>query len=296
MDVSLNGSSPTHSTGDFREVANTTIEKVLNLTQRCPGEEHSFSKILLATLVSSKPHTQLPRYQTFGQDSGERSTSPDILDGLDTSPISLPTKDAAKHLVKTYFQFTNLVMPLLHEPTFEKKLQLVYRLPKMANLAEIHTTAESRMAIFFVIEVFAVAILSLQKQDPSRIPTWLADRYHATAIRALSKGGLPNNVEGVQALLLIGQFFYHHPARWPVWKTTGAALRLAVELGLHQDPPRGTLDFLTIDTMRRTFWVGYAMDKNISVALDMPSSISDGVISAKVGFVTSLAESVLSLS
>ncbi|RJE25141.1 Transcription factor [Aspergillus sclerotialis] len=276
-----NGSSPSRSPGDSGGVANATIDKVLNLTQRSPGEEHSFSTILLATLINSRANTQLPRHQPFGHDVGERSASPDILDGLDTSPISLPTENAARYLVKAYFQFTNLVMPLLHEPTFEKKLQLLYRMPEAVNLAEVDTTAESRIAVFFVTEVFAVAILSLQKQDPSKIPTWLADRYHATAIRALSQGGLPNNVEGVQALLLIGQFFYHHPNRWPVWKTIGAALRLAVELGLHQDPPTGALDFLTLDIMRRTFWVGYAMDKNISVAMDMPSSISDGVISAK---------------
>jgi hypothetical protein len=122
----------------------------------------------------------------------------------------------------------------------------------------------------------------MQKKDPSRIPIWLADRYHNTATKALSKAGLPNEVEGVQALLLIGQYSYQHPTLWAVWKTSGAALRLAVELGLHEDRSSDTLDLLTLDTMRRTFWVAYAMDRNIAMNLGMPSCLSDGAITAKV--------------
>lgn len=141
---------------------------------------------------------------------------------------------------------------------------------------------EARIAVFFVFEVFAVALLTIQKQDPSRIPASLADRYHKTAVRALNEAGLPNDVEGVQALLLVGQYCYHHPTIWAVWKTVGAALRLAVELELHKDPPSNGFDLLTLDTRRRTFWVAYAMDRNISIALSMPSCLSDGAITAKV--------------
>ncbi|KIX09406.1 uncharacterized protein Z518_00486 [Rhinocladiella mackenziei CBS 650.93] len=261
--------------------AKATLDRVLSLVERSSAHEPAFSNILLTELMKSKTVPQVATFRSADQATAEKRLQSDMVSDLETSPISLPAKESAQNLVKAYFQFANLSLPSLHEPTFQQKLELLYNMPRMVDLAEVHTKTESRLAVFFVLEVFAVALLTLQKQDPSRVPTSLADRYHKTALRALSEVGLPNGVEGVQALLLVGQYSYHHPTVWAVWKTVGAALRLAVELGLHQDPPPGELDFLTLDTMRRTFWVAYAMDRNISISLAMPSCLSDGAITAK---------------
>lgn len=240
--------------------------------QRPPGPEAELSRILLH---------QVPQGR---QDPSHRSPC-DIVGNLDTGPITLPTREAAVNLVREFFQSANLGMPLLHEPTFARKLALVYDMPRTVNLAATHTTPESRTAVFFVLEVFAIALLTMQKQDPTRIPTWLADRYHKAAAAALAEAGLPGGVEGVQALLLVGQFYYFHPTLWTVWNTVGAALRLAVELGLHRDPPPGEegVDALGLDTRRRAFWVAYSMDRNISIAKSIPTCLSDGAIDVKVG-------------
>jgi hypothetical protein len=258
--------------------AKSSTDRILNLVERSCEPEPAFSKILLTELMRSKTSSR----QARSQGSAEKYLASDMFSDLDTSPVSLPTKEAAQTLVTAYFQFASLSMPLLHEPIFQQKVELLYSMPRMVNFAEIHTNTESRLAVFFVFEVLAVALCVMQKHDPSRVPTSLADRYHKTALKALCEAGLPIDVEGVQALLLVGQYSYHHPTIWAVWKTIGAALRLAVELGLHQDPVSDDLDFLTIDTMRRTFWVAYAMDRNVSIALAIPSCLSDGAITAKV--------------
>lgn len=204
------------------------------------------------------------------------------IDGLDTSPLSLPTEEAANNLMSEYFQATSLGMPFLHEPTFNQRLSTVYNMSHKIYLADTHTTTESRISLFFVLEVFAVALLTMQKHEPSKIPTWLADKYHKVAVQALLAAGLPNGVDGVQALLLIGQYHYLHPTLWVVWNTIGAAIRLAVELRLHQDPPPGQHDALALDIRRRTFWSAYAMDRNISIALGIPTCLSDGAINTAV--------------
>lgn len=172
-------------------------------------------------------------------------------------------------------------MPLLHEPTFEKKLALLYTKPREVNLSDTHTASDERLAVFFVLEVFAVALLLLQKQDPCRVPTWLADRYHNTATKALSEAGVPHDVEGVQALLLIGQYSLYHPTAWNASTIVGQAFRLGVELRLHQDPS-DELDFLQRDTMRRVFWVAYSLDRNLSTTMCLPSCLPDGAISTNV--------------
>ncbi|KND88395.1 Positive regulator of purine utilization [Tolypocladium ophioglossoides CBS 100239] len=269
--------------GNYAEAAaQATIATVLSLRRGRPGPEVSFSKLLLTEIMSPTKAMQLPENQATGQDGEcDEQFSSGIVGGLDTTPVSLPTMAAAKSIVKVYFQFSSLGMPLIHEPTFERKLELLYGMPRTINLAETHASTEARIAVFFVLEALAVALLSMHKRDPSRIPTWLADRYHETAILALMETGLPTGVEGVQALLLVGQYSYHHPTCWVVWKIVGAAVRLAVELGLHQDHSAEQLDALTLDTMRRTFWVAYGMDRNISITMSLPPCLPDGAISAQ---------------
>ncbi|RSM06614.1 hypothetical protein CDV31_009043 [Fusarium ambrosium] len=262
-------------------MALAAADSVVNMSPRLPGQEPVFSKIFLTDIMRNLTKPQLLRSQPFGQHSEEdEAPFSNIMGSLEEAePITLPSREVAHNLVKVYFSFTNLGMPLLHQDMFQEKLDFLYSLPHKINLASTHTTEESRIATFFVLEVFAIALLVVQQRDASG--RWLADRYHRTAVGALHEAGLPSDLEGVQALLLIGQHAYHHPTLWDVWKIVGAALRLAVELGLHQDPPPDTLSFLQLDTMRRTFWVAYAMDRNISTSLYLPSCLSDGAITAK---------------
>ncbi len=273
---------PLENDNSPRAAAKGTVKRAVGMTQRGPMAEPTFSTILLTELIGSKTAQPGARMRASGQQIAESTVPSEMMVDFDTSPVSLPTKQGAHSLVKAYFRFANMSMPLLHEPTLRHKLDLLYTMPQVVDLIVTHTSTDSRLAVFFAFEVFAVALLTLQKQDPSRIPTSLADRYHKTALRALTEAGLPSEVEGVQALLLVAQYSYHHPTVWAVWKTVGAALRLAVELGLHRESPSDDIDFLTLDTRRRTFWVAYAMDRNISIALGLPSCLADGAITAKV--------------
>ncbi|KIW47019.1 uncharacterized protein PV06_02633 [Exophiala oligosperma] len=267
--------------GSTDNADNRTIRPILSLTQRGATYEAAFSQILLSELIRAKTSQHIfAKPRTEREDNGNSSVS-GMVEDFDASPVSLPTRQGVRSLVKAYFHFANMSMPLLHEPTFNHKLELLYKMSPVIDLAGTHNSTEAKRAVFFVFGVLSVALLTLQKQDPSRIPTSLADRYHRMSLKALLKAGLPSDLEGVQALLLIAQYFYHHPTVWAVWKTVGAALRLAVELGLHRDMTPEPMDFLTVDARRRAFWVAYAMDRNISIALGLPSCLADGAITTK---------------
>ncbi|KAM0548437.1 hypothetical protein ACHAPJ_009923 [Fusarium lateritium] len=257
------------------------VDKVVGLTRSRPGHDLSFPQVLLTELMhSARPVSATQEEANIPGTVGDMQITLNIASDLDTSAVTLPTEDTAQSLVKAYFQFADVAMPLLHQPSFRQQLDLVYSMPRTINFTETHIDTNSRTAVFFVLEVFAIALLSMQKQDPSRVSPWLADRYHRTALSALNKASLPSGVQGIQALLLIAQYSYHHPTFWAAWRTVGAALRLAVELGLHQNTTNG-LNPLALDTRRRTFWVAYSMDRNLSVAMSMPFGLSDGAISAK---------------
>jgi hypothetical protein len=174
-------------------------------------------------------------------------------------------------------------MPLLHEKTFDCKVQLLYNLPRTIDLNTTHSSVETRLAVFFVLEVMAIGLVFKHIKEPLTSPLYLAKRYHDVAASALDAAGVPSTVEGAQALVLFAQYLYHYPTFEGVWSAVGAALRFAVDLSLHQEPPHDVdADPLTIDTMRRTFWVAYMLDRNVSRSLGRPMFLPDGAISVKV--------------
>lgn len=70
-----------------------------------------------------------------------------------------------------------------------------------------------------------------------------------------------------------------------MWEVSGAAMRVAIDLGLHHETDRQSkLDPLERDMRRRLFWSAYCIDRNLATALGRPPSISDEWISAKVIF------------
>ncbi|KAF4923280.1 hypothetical protein CGCVW01_v004793 [Colletotrichum viniferum] len=193
------GDFNTPSGGHAEINASSTVTTRPIIPQIQVGAEHeaSFTHILMRELMSSRLAPQLHRSRASDPGHQRQQNSSDMAGDLDTSPLSLPTRQIAENLVKEYFQSTSAGMPLLHEPTFRKKLDLIYDMPRVVDMAEDHKTTESRLALFFVLEVFAAALLSMSKNDPARIPISLADRYHKTASTALIEAGLPADVEGV---------------------------------------------------------------------------------------------------
>ncbi len=63
----------------------------------------------------------------------------------------------------------------------------------------------------------------------------------------------------------------------------GAAMRLCIELGLHRKPRRN-IPSVEGEMNKRRFWTAYFLDRDISIALGRPPSISDHDIDADVGY------------
>ncbi|GAM85965.1 hypothetical protein ANO11243_039750 [Dothideomycetidae sp. 11243] len=201
-----------------------------------------------------------------------------MLDIVDPPPTSLPDRRTAELFIKAYFVFANFHLPLLHQPSFDQKLDLVYG--SMNNPHE--DGQDTDIAIFFVNMVFTLGLLILQKREPSKFPTLLGDRYYRTAVNALQKSQIPEGIEGIQALVLMAQYAYLHPVNFGGWNMIGLALRRAVELDLHKESTDEDMDTLALDLRRRAFWVAYSLDRNIAITLGRPTFLSDGAITARL--------------
>jgi len=65
-----------------------------------------------------------------------------------------------------------------------------------------------------------------------------------------------------------------------VWYVLGAALRLAVDIGLHQENTKAEkiFDPVSLDERRRLFWCTYSLDRQVCVYLGRPFGIADDAI------------------
>lgn len=68
---------------------------------------------------------------------------------------------------------------------------------------------------------------------------------------------------------MLTHYGFVNPHAVNVMNTIGAALRLAVQLGLHQEPPpheQAELGWPTLDIRRKLFWAIYSVDAYVSPA------------------------------
>ncbi|KAF3018804.1 Fungal specific transcription factor [Neopestalotiopsis sp. 37M] len=261
--------------------AQTIPDNILNLTQCSPGKEPAFSNNLLRRVVGAKlsPQTATPVPSQSLSTKGPPLS--DLMREFESTQISPPSREAADNLVDVYFQFAQTGSPLLHEASFRRKLDVVYASPELMSRADERSDNDFKLAAFLVFAVLAVAIVIRQRREPRQALIALANSYHRMSLQFYQAAVLPNDMSDVVRLLLIAKFSYHHPEEWDVWKPIGAALRLAIELGLHKDQETTEPDALVLDMKRRVFWVAYTMDRSVAIGFNMPLGISDGAITTK---------------
>jgi hypothetical protein len=83
-------------------------------------------------------------------------------------------------------------------------------------------------------------------------------------------------------LMLLGQHCYRMPKDHGSWTFFGLAMKTCVELGLHRRQKRSRLSIKS-EHNKRLFWCCYIHDREVSIAMGRPPSISDHDIDADVG-------------
>ena len=72
----------------------------------------------------------------------------------------------------------------------------------------------------------------------------------------------PGSVWSIQALLLLVIYAMMDPAHFDSWTLIGAASRMMIDLGMHQDPSKSVhMPKPKLEVRRRVFWCVYALDR-----------------------------------
>ncbi|KPM38688.1 hypothetical protein AK830_g7887 [Neonectria ditissima] len=136
---------------------------------------------------------------------------------------------------------------------------------------------------FIVTIILAISSLSSKRHDFRKVAA-LSESLHADAMRhvAFLRDA---SIMSLQCLLLLIQLALLLPHTGNLWYLSGEAMRMAVSLGLHQDPETTIISGPVYgEIRRRLFWVTYQLDRTVAIAAGCPIALSDEHITTQLPF------------
>jgi hypothetical protein len=168
------------------------------------------------------------------------------------TPNALPARHEATPLLQHYFDYIFVQLPFFVETNFWTSVDAVYQ--SGGRFAKPFDHWMLRM-------VLAVASASVSYKNN--------DKSHQRALALVSEALTyaedvlrPGSITCIQAILLLAQYALVDPGHFRSWHLVGMAVRVAVDLGLHQDPPAEVLSNADrLDMRRRVFHCLYSLDR-----------------------------------
>ncbi|KAL2163997.1 hypothetical protein VTH06DRAFT_3211 [Thermothelomyces fergusii] len=224
----------------------------------------------LATSPESPPSPESPTFPNlvgFSQPAPERPR-----DEFDLQNLNLPSRTFANELLRWYWQNFHSIFPLLHWPMFESKYKTLWKpkpppRPPRPPFDDILFYATVNM-------VMALACLRLDRIPLEQRQKQAEEFYYRStslvSIEMLDTASIPI----VQLLLLRALYLYFAGKADRCWLMSGAAIRVAIGLGLHLEP-RKHLNQLEKE-MRRRIWFGgcVSLDQVVSVSFGRPGLVT----------------------
>jgi len=276
-----------------------------------------FAAVKSASNTSDKGSTHeavRPSTPAERQTAGAGSPIPDMRNsffGLALAPPSeaheiarLPDRGSAVKLAEAYFAHVNPQFPILHRDEFMSMLHIVYAIDERSR------TPRQSYFLFMVFEIgLSVERILSPKSQLSPEKYYISAMSHLDemiASRSIREEGYGDNLEELQAVLLLALLALFRPISPGLWYIVGVAVRLAVDLGLYHEEGRGsTLSghaasmgnheeisseparegekeigrrLWVRDMRRRLLWCTYSLDRLVGVAVSRPLSLPEEVV------------------
>ncbi|KAL4956608.1 fungal-specific transcription factor domain-containing protein [Aspergillus filifer] len=170
------------------------------------------------------------------------------------------------NLVDAYFDIIHPDFPVLHEASFRE---------------EYETWAGSSPSKdpVWTCSLFCVLILSQKASKPS-VPEHMERLCWAHVQSLLPTVLFTTDIHTVQALLLAALHLHNNNHRDACWNLTGAALHVAIAMGLHRDDIKPSPSLFQREFRKQLWWTLFAFEKMQVSSYDRPSGISDTTSSA----------------
>lgn len=189
-----------------------------------------------------------------------------ILEGM---TAQLPPRHLVMKAIQKYLDHVYTLLPFFDETGLYYSVDAVYNSQADSNSA---ATDYDHWCVRFILAI-ASAAHSEQRGDSFNLEAL----GHVSAALKHAEGVLrPGTISSVQALLFLAEYATVDPHHFDSWSLIGAASRAMLDLGLHQDPPKGTaISKPKLELRRRVYWSVYMLDRSTSIVQTRAFSFSD---------------------
>ena len=182
-------------------------------------------------------------------------------------PTELPPKEETVSLIRDFFDSFNITFPLFHEPTFWWLVDKQYSSEPYQGSG---WWASLNIALAISYRVRVVKNLSLGDDDAK---AWA---FFRNCLAVHTELTLRNtDLLSVQALVAMAMFMQGTPNPQPGFSLIGSAIRLMHSIGLHKRSSGFGLSAMESEQRKRVFWIGYLLDKEMSLRSGRPPMQDD---------------------
>lgn len=164
----------------------------------------------------------------------------------------LPPRHEITHLLQHYFDTLYIQLPFFAETSFWTSVDAVYQSGGRFAKPFDHW-------MLYTVLATSSASLSYEIGDESHQD---ALSYVTQALQRAEDVLRPGSIQGIQAIMLLAQYSLYDPKHFRSWFLVGMAVRVMVDLGLHQDPPVEVQSSTKhLDLRRRILHCLYSLDR-----------------------------------
>ncbi|KAF9883163.1 hypothetical protein FE257_004048 [Aspergillus nanangensis] len=189
-----------------------------------------------------------------------------LVEPLQRSLSPLPPRHEILPLLQFYFENFYPQLPFFDETSFWASVENIYQKDGRFAKPSDH---------WFLRLILAISSVSASYQIGDRC-SQRALSFVSGALQYADDVLRPGSVLGIQAILLLAQYALMDFKHFRPWYIVGMAVRVMVDLGVHQDPPPEVLPATErLDMRRRVFHCVYSLDRGLSTAIERTFSLSD---------------------
>ncbi|ROV91864.1 hypothetical protein VMCG_09185 [Cytospora schulzeri] len=180
----------------------------------------------------------------------------------------LPPIEIARQLFAAQYTYIGTIFSFTSPAAFDDLLQIAYQGPPELSDRDACLAHAKVLVILAFGKMYSVN----QWIDYNGPPGF---DYFTLALEVLPDLHEEGSIAFVETLALVGYFMQNLNRRDAAFLYIGAALRMAVTLGLHQETSNPDLDDATKEYRRRVWWSVYSLDRIHSVKSGNPITIHD---------------------
>lgn len=176
---------------------------------------------------------------------------------------ALPSRQAAEHLLRSYYAGVHTMFPIIHWPTFQRVVEDIYA----SN--DTRQIAPPALSSFFAV----LAAGALFSSDPEADRFYKPTEFVEQIMGLIDPWNNEPTLDCARTCVLLAICLNEMNLKSSAWIVVGVAIRVGQDLGLYLES--GAWSVVEGEIRKRIWWTIYVLDRSLALELGRPVVIND---------------------